>query len=994
MLIRSIRLLNIKSFGTGGDGSGVLVSFERGLNRLAGPNGAGKSTVIEALGYVLFGHEPDTGARLDLETLLLRNGAREGEIEAEIETADGRFLVKRGVGKQSKTRWIVRDPAGFVTHETEDEVRRFLAAAAGLPHPDGLSDLYRKLVGVRQGRLIDPFEVTPAEARRHFAPILDVEIFQRCFGDLLEPVRLLERETGEELRKRDTARAQAELLASAPEEAERLAERLAKAESSIEAARGELAKVREGLAVHEAKERSIPAARAALEAARKDVENADKSLMGRRELLQRAEQARKVLEENLEPHQAYLKAHEDFTAASAGRGKFDGVRERCAAVKQQLAASQAQAQETDRQARESMSAIEKRKADLAAMHAAIERKRKHNEAAANGALEPLNPATLSAAREALFAAERWAADLNAASKSARQAGLDASEANRKLAHFDPQTVQRANAARDAARQALEAKRTEVTELDARRKSRREMSRVLEQSQHCPLMAERCKQFDSGKLVLSEVQLDETLDDLRKESVAAEASFKRFEEAAQAAQKEVEATQETRIHANRALIDLGRHQDLALNDEPRQAWAVAAKSFAPPGRDPLPLPDLLALPNPGMEPWKALETAGAAADSFCAFAKSVGEAVARWRTSLDERLQASQERQLRKEQERHDLDAEAQRIAEREEELKRMEAAHAKLVERTREALTTAEGLAKSLETVAAKQVELEALESRAAQAEQQRSTHADAHQKYVAAEADARRLDQVRADVALGLGDLERARASAHAALEARDRAITAYNAQAHADARKELEASAGKVMALERDLMRDREQFEGAQRRARQLMAAREAWNASEARRALLDARRELLEHARKTLRDAGPKVAEHLVHAVNARAQRIYTALSPNDPGQLDWQTDYELRVATSNGTRRFAMLSGGQKVKAALAIQIALVQQFSAAGLCVFDEPTYALDAESRGLLAEAIAEAQAVTKFEQLFVVSHDDAFDGHVEHTVSLKYAPATGSLIE
>ena len=44
MIIRSIRLKNIKCYGEGPDGNGVTIRFEPGINRIAGKNGHGKST--------------------------------------------------------------------------------------------------------------------------------------------------------------------------------------------------------------------------------------------------------------------------------------------------------------------------------------------------------------------------------------------------------------------------------------------------------------------------------------------------------------------------------------------------------------------------------------------------------------------------------------------------------------------------------------------------------------------------------------------------------------------------------------------------------------------------------------------------------------------------------------------------------------------------------------------------------------------------------------
>jgi exonuclease SbcC len=55
MIIESVRLKNIKSYGEGSDGNGVTISFLPGTNRIAGKNGHGKTTLIESLGYALAG---------------------------------------------------------------------------------------------------------------------------------------------------------------------------------------------------------------------------------------------------------------------------------------------------------------------------------------------------------------------------------------------------------------------------------------------------------------------------------------------------------------------------------------------------------------------------------------------------------------------------------------------------------------------------------------------------------------------------------------------------------------------------------------------------------------------------------------------------------------------------------------------------------------------------------------------------------------------------
>ena len=88
---------------------------------------------------------------------------------------------------------------------------------------------------------------------------------------------------------------------------------------------------------------------------------------------------------------------------------------------------------------------------------------------------------------------------------------------------------------------------------------------------------------------------------------------------------------------------------------------------------------------------------------------------------------------------------------------------------------------------------------------------------------------------------------------------------------------------------------------------------------------------------------------------------------------------------------MLSGGEQTKLALAMTLAMIQEFSGLRFCVFDEPTYGVDAESREKLGEAMLAAQKAAGLEQLIIVSHDEAFDGKIEHTILLRKTAANGT---
>jgi DNA repair protein SbcC/Rad50 len=62
-------------------------------------------------------------------------------------------------------------------------------------------------------------------------------------------------------------------------------------------------------------------------------------------------------------------------------------------------------------------------------------------------------------------------------------------------------------------------------------------------------------------------------------------------------------------------------------------------------------------------------------------------------------------------------------------------------------------------------------------------------------------------------------------------------------------------------------------------------------------------------------------------------------------------------------------------------AMIQELSELRFCIFDEPTYGVDAESREKLGDVMLEAQKAADLEQLILVSHDGAFDGKIEHSI-------------
>jgi len=992
MRVRSLRLCNVKSFGTGPTGRGWRVELEPGLNRICGPNGVGKTTLIEALGYALFDARPDGAPRLDLDVLLLRHGADAGEIEVLFDAAGETWRVTRTLGAALEPGWKLFSNDPEPSASGDDAVRARLGELLGAKKSgdDALAGTFRRLIAVRQGKLLEPLDSGPSEARRHFAPLLDLEVYATCQEAFKDAAAHLREQQARAEGQARAARGLVDNLAQAGAQGAALEQRLAECEAALSNARAALARAGQEQAQWEARERTIHIETQKLNAARKDVESGEAALTAKRELLDRAEKAHAVLEAHAKAHAAHQEAEAVLKQAADRREETIQRQERIATLRAEQQQAAAKADLSAERAKTARAEVELLAVSIAAAKGLQGERRKELERAESEGEKTLATPGLGPEHEA--ALERllqWAAGLEHAALSASRCGQSTAELNRELAGFDAGAVVQANGVRDAFKPTLDAARKEFAELDAKRKVRRELVKSLEDARHCPLLNERCKQFDPGRAVLAEVKLDELFEHSKARLVGIEKQYEGLERAANEAHKVVEGAEAKLRRAEAALSELGYQIEVSNDAAGRSAFLYLAKQT----QTQVLLPALPDLPDPAKEPWVALAAAQGVAESFAAFARAIVQTAQTWKRAADERRKLQDELRQRGTGHRATLAAEEKTIGERIEELERRRQACEQFELAAREDWAAKNRAADNFAEATRGGLSVEDMEGRTAQAQRQKEASEAGYLAYVAAEPDARRLSSARAESAIAYSRLQEARTAAAQALSAREAALTTYDAEVHARARAALEKSAVQVRTLESELLSGQARLARLKEEAAAVAKAVTEAGASAERAERLDAQRVLLEHARKTLHEAGPRIAERLVHAVTARAQSIYNALSPDEPGLLDWHADFELRVATYGGLRRFAMLSGGQKAKAALALHLALVRQFSRAGLLILDEPTYGLDEDARGRLAQALVEAQRAVDFEQLIVVSHDDAFDGLVEHAVRLEYSPSLGTQV-
>lgn len=142
-----------------------------------------------------------------------------------------------------------------------------------------------------------------------------------------------------------------------------------------------------------------------------------------------------------------------------------------------------------------------------------------------------------------------------------------------------------------------------------------------------------------------------------------------------------------------------------------------------------------------------------------------------------------------------------------------------------------------------------------------------------------------------------------------------------------------------------------------------------------------ETTDFIRTTLKEAAPLVARNYVWHVSQEANLMYREITGNAERTLKWTEDYSINLEEGGYDRPFVSLSGGEQMAAALSVRLALLKQLSDIRIAFFDEPTTNMDAERRENLAQQISR---IGHFDQLFVISHDDTFEGYMDNEIRVE----------
>ena len=263
-----------------------------------------------------------------------------------------------------------------------------------------------------------------------------------------------------------------------------------------------------------------------------------------------------------------------------------------------------------------------------------------------------------------------------------------------------------------------------------------------------------------------------------------------------------------------------------------------------------------------------------------------------------------------------------------------------------------------------------------------RDATADAHRVYLTNETLANSVGERELQVAAASKDVEEIE---RLMAEATDRAKAAesnYDRDKHISGRSTL-------IGLQRQQAELTARLDTSRRRAEELTA--ELARLSEIRKSIesefaekdrLERSAELTTFIRDTLKEAAPLVARNYVYHVSLEANTMFREITGNAEHTLKWAEDYGIQLEEDGYERPFVSMSGGEQMAAALSVRLALLKQLTDIRIAFFDEPTTNMDAERRENLAMQLG--GLIKHFDQLFVISHDDTFEGYVDNVVTVE----------
>ncbi|MFN0111889.1 MAG: AAA family ATPase [Blastocatellia bacterium] len=1011
MLITKVELENIKNHAE------AKFTFQPGVIAICGQNGSGKTTILEAIAWALFDH-------LDYKKEdFAKRGTKRGKVVVSfVSDLDEReYVVTRDTG----TGYSVFDPVTKTRLlEQKKDVLPWLRQHLKVEADVDLSALFKSTIGVPQGTFTYDFTLSPANRKSVFDQILKVDEYRKASDNLRDTIRHVETRITEA--DKQLAAAEGELKAY--DETRREHDEATTRAQSLEVENQQANDERElaTVIVTQFGEllRRIETQRGAIERLSVKLELKKDSLVTARESAEQAAKASAIVADALRGYEAYQTANTRLTELEKQREARNELRDRLSATERELIEIRSNIRLAEQrlgevaEARTEFSKLADRIEQQAAIEQTIAELRERR-----GELQGLQNALAALDRELAKLRQRYselAKQVEIAETQAEKAALveqleseraqldtEISEKELAFGNFKLKRDHLASLRKERTRLAkeletnsrelakveksaalagrlseLESNQQRETERLARLKAEvardEEMICALESGGVCPLLTEKCLNLQPGESLDSRFRIG--------------------------------------LEARRAEIEKLAKSLTALVEEVRHARTAAAESAR------LPHLQTEAVRLNGEAETKQQQIAELEIETAAGAKLSEKEIQAlkirragiesQLREARDAQALASQAEVLRNEQagitregesKRAEYDTAASRIAE----IGNLETQFAE-AETSLRALNDPRGRANALIQLIAREAEWKTdaanatansdeINARMNQLKTELQTFASLDAELAAATESRRQSEndyyafirnkkiadtletrqQELAATETEIAETETLLTDAQTELRALEKN---YNADNHRRAISELEQWRERATQLTTQLENTRLQLQRLTAQLERLEEVRERMREHLAAKEKAQTLRETADFIRDTLQKAAPYITEMHLHSISAEANQLFREISGRYEITLRWAKDYEIILEEEGRERPFLNLSGGEQMAAALSVRLALLKELSEVNIAFFDEPTTNMDEERRRNLAQQIGR---IKDFQQLFVISHDDSFEGFTDQIVSL-----------
>ncbi|MGA9774178.1 MAG: SMC family ATPase [Blastocatellia bacterium] len=1009
MLITKVELENIKNYEAGS------FEFEAGVTAISGPNGAGKTTIIEAIAWALFDHLPYK------KEDFLRRGAKKGAVRVTFVSAlDGREYT---VYRDTSTGYYIYDPVTKMRLvEQKQQVGAWIKQHLGIEAGVDLKSLFTSTIGVPQGTFTVDFAEQASKRKISFDKVLRVDEYQRSSEDLRALVRLVE--THEGTLREEIARVEVEVSkldgflgerARYETLIKRMKQELSDAETARDRARTELNRLDE-------LRKNIEQMTVDSAALNLRITESDRRLTEVAQEVKRSREASDIVRAAAAGYTDYNDANQKLAVLEPQAIERDSLKKELSEKEREqfkLEASvqtqrdkvsqlEADAKEIERLAPfvNEQEQIEKRRADLQTQLGEINALRRRQEAATKE-LESLRVDYADVSkkveeaekmREPAERVPKLEQERRTLEEELRELRVQLARISERVSELKRvrQTIAKLNGEIQTLEKEIESAsnaeqiaaslsqlesdyRAVFEEATGLRLSIEREEKILSKMKGglCPLLSERCLNMKDGQGLdqFFKLQVGNERERLKTVERTKEAIQSKLNEA-KAASKATAGLVSQRVYYARLVQDIEIERgnaarfesdvsDTAINEQARRALEQRLGKLeenlkeAQIARSKYEKLDLLRerkaqLKAEGSEKRKEHEELEARLGFLVGLNDELDRIGSRLNELDDPRARARMLREgLAKEGE-------------------------------TRNLLYDLEGrekqMAASIQDLLKKLEEFASLDRQLTQERERRAASERDHRAYIESQPIAALLEEREKEMdALAL-ELKSRREQLETLNRELKTAQASYDETRHASVRAKLEELINQVAALGSELNVSSGRLEEIKGEIEILMLARKRLETLTAKKERFGRLSEISEFIRDMLKKAGPFITEAHLQSISMEANQLYREITGNPMVSLRWDFGYEIILEEEGHERPFISLSGGEQMAAALAVRLALLKELSDMRIAFFDEPTTNMDEERRRNLAQQIGR---IKDFDQLFVISHDDAFEGFTDRVVSV-----------